>query len=220
MGSYDVVSARSYIAVHMNSRNTLQNEWHDKNEKLFTAYTNGSGFKAWWKCLTCAFEWQATICNRIGRGSNCPNCRKINSRGKNNPKWSGHEEISGRQWLYTKREAERRHLQFAISIEYAWELYIEQERKCIFTGRELVMSGKRNGKQTGSASLDRKDTSKGFVIGNVQWIHKELQHTKRNLSDKDFIRICEEVAMYQIKKKVESVMPPTFKTWTAEKKLR
>lgn len=92
---------------------------------------------------------------------------------------------------------------------------MEQDRKCVFTGKTLTMRGKRNGQYEGTASLDRIDSSKGYIEGNVQWIHKELQHMKRNLEDSEFIRICEEVAAHQKKKKQKSgELPPSFKEWS------
>lgn len=204
----------------------LPHEWHTKNEHPFTHYTKGSKYKAWWQCLTCGHEWQATVCNRIGRGSGCPKCWAVNKRGNKNCRWTGYGEISGRQWHCLKKEAtkerrncrrktERETLPFNITIEYIWNLFLEQNRRCALSGRLLIMRGKVNGKLIGNASLDRIDSSKGYVEGNVQWIDKKLQFTKRNLSDQEFIAICESVAMYQAKK----TLPPSFKEWT-DKKLK
>lgn len=188
---------------------TLEAEWHERNEKGFSDYGRTSHFKAWWRCSTCQHEWQSTKSNRTSRGSGCPECRKRQARGSNNPKWTGYGEISGRQWLYMKREAS----QFEITIEYAWELFMIQERKCVFTGVELTMWGKKNGQQTGTASLDRIDSSQGYVEGNVQWVDKRIQHVKRNWSDEDFIALCKEVTLYQTKKILNGKNIPSFEEW-------
>ena len=190
--------------------NTLELEWHPKNEKPFSAYTDGSNFKAWWLCSTCQHEWQATINNRAGsRKSKCPNCRKTNARGNKNPRWSGHGEISGAQWCKLKNEST---LQFEITIEYAWNLFLEQNRKCALSGEPLTMWGKINGKYQGTASLDRIDSSKGYVEGNVQWVDKKIQQMKRNMLDGDFIDVCEKVARYQKKKGIKLPIP-SFKEY-------
>lgn len=191
---------------------TLEAEWHPKNEKPFSAYTRGSHFRALWKCSICEHEWNSTVANRVCKESKCPECRKVKARGNNNPRWNGYGEISGRHWYCIQKEA--LDILFEISIESAWELFLIQDRKCALTGNVLTMHGKVNGKLIGTAALDRKDSSLGYVEGNVQWVHKELQHTKRNLADTEFIRICQEVAAYQTKKNLSALAIPSFEEWS------
>lgn len=204
-------------------------EWHPKNEKSLTEYTKGSHFRAWWKCKTCSHEWQTAINNRMrGNKSGCPKCVRANLRGNKNPKWTGFGEISGHQWLCIKMEstAERRSRQckshaglpFEITIEYAWNLFLKQERKCVLSGEPLTMWGKINGKQSGNASLDRIDSSKGYIEENVQWIDKRIQLVKRNWSDENFITLCQKVASYQTKKELEQRGIPSFKEWVTTAK--
>ena len=47
-----------------------------------------------------------------------------------------------------------------------------------------------------TASLDRIDSSKGYIKGNVQWVHKEFNKMKLDLLDKEFIDICKLVHKY------------------------
>jgi len=210
---------------HPNSH--LQKDWHEKNEKNLTDYGKTSHYRAYWKCSVCAHEWQTAIANRA-YGSNCPNCHKLKMRGNKNPLWSGHGEISGRMWHNIKLEStearrSRRYkshkaLPFEITIEYAWELFLKQDRRCSISGELLTMWGKINGKYTGTASLDRIDSSKGYIEGNVQWVDKKLQHIKRNMKDEDFIAICKKIAAYQTEKSLSSYMPPSFKQWKTKVK--
>jgi Probable Zinc-ribbon domain len=213
--SYDVATIRSYIVV-MKTLNDIKHEWHKQNKKPINKYTYGSGFKAMWKCSVCGHEWTASICNRTLRESKCPECRKQNSRGNKNHQWNGYGEISGRHWHCIYTESHRRRnipLEFTITIEYVWKLFLDQNRRCAFTGKELTMWGEKNGKSVGTASLDRIDSTKGYIDGNVQWIHKELQHMKRNLTDTEFIRICQEVASFQSKQKLSAFAIPSFEEW-------
>jgi hypothetical protein len=180
----------------------LIQEWHSKNEKSITEHSKR--FKAWWKCGVCGHEWQATIYNRMDRGSNCPNCWKISKRGSKNSRWTGYGEISGRQWLTIKREALRKKLSLDVTIQQAWEVFLSQDQRCIFTGKELAVV---------DAALDRKDTSKGYILSNLQWIDKKLQHVKTRFTDAEFIAICQKVAAYQ----VEKLGIPSFKQWATKK---
>jgi hypothetical protein len=49
-------------------------------------------------------------------------------------------------------------------------------------------------------SLDRIDSSLGYIEGNVQWIYKEIQFMKRVLSQEDFIGWCEKIALHRQEK--------------------
>jgi peroxiredoxin family protein len=42
----------------------------------------------------------------------------------------------------------------------------------------------------GTASLDRKDSSKGYTKDNIQWIHKDLQKMKMDMPEDKFINWC------------------------------
>jgi len=207
-----------------NTHEKLLAEWHPtKNERPLSDYAKSSHHKAWWQCSVCAHEWQATLCNRTQNDSKCPNCKKLRFRGNTNPKWTGYGEISGRQWHCIQSEAteQRRNrrykvprppLDFTITIEYIWNLFLKQNRRCALSGKPLTMWGKIDGKLAGNASLDRIDSSKGYVEGNVQWIDKKLQSVKTKLSDAEFIQICQDVTAYQI----EKLGIPSFKKWSAK----
>jgi hypothetical protein len=67
-----------------------------------------------------------------------------------------------------------------ITLEYIWDLLLEQNRKCALTGLPLTFAKDYN-KSTldQTASLDRIDSSVGYIIGNVQWVHKEINKIKR-----------------------------------------
>jgi len=45
-----------------------------------------------------------------------------------------------------------------------------------------------------TASLDRIDSSKGYVKGNLQWVHKDINMMKNHYNQKYFIEICKKVA--------------------------
>ena len=198
----------------------LVQEWSTKNEKPLHEYGLMSNFRGWWICLKCNHEWQTGIANRTrAKGSGCPNCRKTNQQGYKNRVWTGYGEIGGRQWHIIKYEASStrrnrhykkdRSVPFTITIEYIWDLFLKQDRKCALSGEPLTMWHKVDGKVVGNSSLDRIDSSQGYVIGNVQWIDKKLQHIKRNLPDTEFIAICQKVSAYQL----EKLGIPSFKKW-------
>lgn len=121
--------------------------------------------------------------------SECPFHRQdSNNNGKKNVKFKGYEEISGVKWNQIKHGARTRNLEFNITLEYIWELFLKQERKCALTGVDIFF-GRTNTKET-TASLDRIDSSKGYVKGNVHWVHKTVNIIKMDLKLEEFINWC------------------------------
>ena len=78
---------------------------------------------------------------------------------------------------------------FDITIEYAWDLYLNQNKECALSGLPIKFSFTRN-KNDETASLDRIDSKLGYVEGNVQWVHKHVNMMKNVYSQKYFISIC------------------------------
>ena len=52
------------------------------------------------------------------------------------------------------------------------------------------MPGYLLNKRIGNASLDRIDSSKGYVKDNIQWVHKDVQIMKNKFSEDYFKQIC------------------------------
>lgn len=78
-------------------------DWnYDKNLRLPSDYTKGSGDKVWWKCHTCGFEWQTQIVNRTrGYKGGCPACsNRLLVRGRNDLATTNPELI--KEWHPTK----------------------------------------------------------------------------------------------------------------------
>lgn len=102
-------------------------------------------------------------------------------------------EISGTQWSSIKRCAAEKGREFKISQEYAWNLFIKQNRKCALSGVEITMpiNNKEFSDRIHTASLDRIDSSKGYVEGNVQWVHKKINQIKMDLPQEEFVKLCE-----------------------------
>jgi hypothetical protein len=110
--------------------------------------------------------------------------------------WSGCGGLSGAKWAvirnrYKYRKSRSFH-DFDITVEYAWALYEKQGGKCALTGLPIELGHKQTDPST--ASLDRINSKIGYVEGNVQWIHKDINKMK-NIFDQDyFIEMCKRVA--------------------------
>lgn len=130
------------------------------------------------------------------RQGNTTSCGCDIPAGSSHHQWTGVGEISGNFWGSICRGANgtkgRKPIELSITIEEAWALFLKQDRKCALSGIELFF-GKRNIDNT-TASLDRIDSSKGYTIDNVQWVHKDVNYMKRIYSNEYFINFCKLIA--------------------------
>jgi hypothetical protein len=120
-------------------------------------------------------------------------------RGSDNKLFTGVGEISGAWfWSVVCRSAFGRKSKSGIKkkididIQYIWDLFLKQDRKCALSGVDLSFP-KTNSKQDikeSTASLDRIDSSLGYVKGNVQWVHKKINIMKNTMTDEYFIEMC------------------------------
>jgi len=78
-------------------------------------------------------------------------------------------------------------LKFDLDIVWAWNLYKKQNKKCALTGLPIGF-GKHNEETT--ASLDRINSFNGYVNGNVQWVHKDVNVMKNIFPVKYFVSMC------------------------------
>jgi len=71
------------------------------------------------------------------------------------------------------------------------ELYEQQSGLCALTGWPIEWSKKG---LTATVSIDRIDSSEGYVKGNVQLLHKDVNMAKQQYSQEYFIAMCQAIA--------------------------
>lgn len=99
-------------------------------------------------------------------------------------------------WQRIKAHAAKRKIPFAISFEETVSLLKSQGFRCALTGLPIDMALSRRAFARGeaTASLDRLDSSLGYIPGNVWWVHKDVNRMKWVLSVDRFVDICKRVA--------------------------
>lgn len=121
--------------------------------------------------------------------NNCQKCKGLQYKGiKSERCRKGYEELSGTYWTALKVGAKARNHEFTITIEEAWELFIKQDRKCNLSNIPIKLGYYIDGEQTGS--VDRIDNSKGYIKGNIQWVHKDVNKMKHAFTQEYFINVC------------------------------
>jgi DNA-binding CsgD family transcriptional regulator len=110
----------------------------------------------------------------------------------------GYSKISNAQFGRIKASADVRELSFELDRDFLFELYMEQGEKCKLSGVDISLPSCYSDFVSGNftASLDRIDSSVGYIETNVQWVHKSINIMKQAMDDRDFIRWCKIVSSF------------------------
>ena len=161
-----------------------------KKEHFFN--NKKDGFVHFWKCL-CECGNKALVPKGHLTSSHTISCGCMRKRKMNkNPSFRGCGSISRNFFTKLRHGAERRNHSFELTIEHLWDLFLKQDKKCALSGIELTFQS-QNSARDGTASLDRIDSSKGYVEGNVQWVHKEINLMKQGYEQQHFIEMCNKI---------------------------
>ena len=150
-------------------------------------YIKSKQRSSWWLCICDCGNKKVVRSTELLRGDtkSCGCQRKY----EKSPNYKGTGKLSHSKFSHIKYNALRRNLEFTISIEYAWELFLKQDAKCFYTNKDIELKTRNSGPM--SASLDRIDSSIGYVEGNVVWVHKDVNIMKNQLSHEYFLSLCE-----------------------------
>lgn len=118
----------------------------------------------------------------VGTSTKCELCGNSMKLDRN-PAWKGHGEISGKYIGRVERRANSLGLDHNISPAFLKKLLENQMYKCALSGLDIHVTD-------GTASLDRIDSKQGYIEGNVQWVHKDINRMKNVYNQDYFISLC------------------------------
>lgn len=149
-----------------------------------------------WECRCDCGKIKKVVAKSLRNGmtKSC-GCEAHPSKSKN-VNWKGYGEISLDFYTTLRRNAQSRFLSFEVSIEYLWELFLKQDRRCALSGRLLQFGRINKDRANTTVSIDRINSSKGYVEGNVQWVHKKINIMKNVYSQEEFLNLCKEVVKH------------------------
>ncbi len=142
---------------------------------------------SWWLCKCECGNDKIVRSTELLRGDT-KSCG-CNNRYENSCHYKGVGKLAQSKFSHIKYGALKRNLEFTISIEYAWRLFVEQNGKCFYTNKDIELRTRNSGDMT--ASLDRIDSSLGYIQGNVVWVHKDINIMKNKFSHTYFLGLCE-----------------------------
>lgn len=183
-------------------RGSLKNQKFGRLLVLEDAGNTDAGHSKWNCRCDCGKEVVRTATSLKRSSNSSCGCYKTPS-GKDSKHWNGCGEISG-AWFHSVvyRAASGRKSRSSIAKkididpEYIWGLFLKQNRLCALSGIELSFpkTGRNEDYKMSTASLDRIDSSMGYVKGNVQWVHKTINIMKNVYSQDVFIEMCKKVS--------------------------
>lgn len=131
-----------------------------------------------------------------GRTTSCKSCASKRT-AKNYPpprNFQGIGGLSKTHYSHIKTGAEKRNLVFDVTLDFLWQLYEDQGGYCALTGLPIILVPSIKNHNANwdliTASLDRINSSLGYVVGNVWWVHKEVNRLKNNYSMSDLLYWC------------------------------
>ena len=191
------------------------------NYRIISDSIATDGKKTYWlvKCQCGNEQFIRQDILESGQASRCRKCSNKDKFIKNvelgkmhsvnySPKHYGVGDLPKNIYNHYMMGAKRRNIEFNVSIEYLWNLFVSQQGLCALSGQKIYLrpenktstitkvdsKGHRNlDFSKFNASLDRKDSSLGYIEGNVQWVERKVNIIKRELKQDEFIKLCQDI---------------------------
>jgi len=107
---------------------------------------------------------------------------------------TGYGDITGSFWCDLTSSAKNRNIKLEIDIIFLDTLLKEQKYKCKISGLPIKIAPRRKKHET-TASVDRIDSSKGYIKDNVQFVHKHVNIMKNCHTTEYFLSLCKEIVI-------------------------
>ena len=166
------------------------------------------------KCDHCGKEFEKPISEytrniKLGRSNYCSRSCAGKSCNKNfilkgNPEalknYSDNRRDQYTPFRYYFRNCKRRFKEFNLTLEYLKQLWELQKGICPYTGIQLKLAEYTKGHHDPiyTASLDRIDPSKGYIIGNVQFVSTSINYMKHEMSHEDTLKLCSLISKHVV----------------------
>ena len=149
-----------------------------------------------WKCqCECGNEANVPLNNLMNEFST--QCSKCGAKQSGKKRRKGHKEISGDYWSRIRHRAKNKNILFNIRIEEAWNLFIEQNKRCALSNEEIEFSGYPYNRNKTTAILSLIDPYYGYEPDNIQWIHKNIQKMKGKYTNEELFDLITKISSFQ-----------------------
>ena len=123
--------------------------------------------------------------SHFGTIKTCRDCFYA-KKGKEHPSYRGTKYVPMTYFSQIKVNAKKRNLKFNLNLNFLDKLLKKQDFRCYLSNKLISVHDK-------TASLDRIDSSLGYIKKNVAWVHKDIQRMKSDFDINYFIQVCTDV---------------------------
>lgn len=110
---------------------------------------------------------------------------------------TGYKSVNGSYWYHIKQNAVKRGIPFEITAQQAYELWKKQENKCAVSGLPImIVDSYRDDGTKQTASIDRIDSLKGYIVDNIHWVDKRINVMKNRWSMDEFLYLCKTIVEF------------------------
>ncbi len=152
-----------------------------------------------WDCLCECGNTKQVLSNVLHNhhttSCGCWRKNRFKLTGDKSNRFEGIGQLSGYRVSRIKYRAKKAGFEYALTKEFLWNLWLEQGGLCKLSGLPITLTTGSSSQQ-GSASLDRIDSSKGYVESNVQWVHKHINFMKSDHTSSYFVYLCDMIAQH------------------------
>jgi len=120
-------------------------------------------------------------------------CKSCSNKKTDNCHRGWHRGIRVSWFNKFKTGAETRGIEWNLSMDYVADLMEQQRNECALTGWSIEFPESGH-PQKAPASIDRIDSSQGYLEGNVQLVTKHVNMMKQQYTQEQFIEVCKAVA--------------------------
>lgn len=169
---------------------TAETPWHESRREIEgLEKRNGR----WWKrCPSCneeqSYARRTYARASLEQGKDCKSCA---NRKTDNSHRGLYNEIRVSWFERFKLSAELRGLEWSLTIEDVYSLWVRQSRACAMTGLPI---GWADVGANHTASIDRINNEKGYMPDNIQLVHKDVNMMRGAFSKEHFVEVCKLVS--------------------------
>lgn len=106
------------------------------------------------------------------------------------PNFTGCGEVSGLYVGSVKNSAKHRGLPFVLTACDIRDLWLAQDKRCVYSGRLISFRDK-------TASVDRIDSTRGYVLDNIQIVHVDVNKMKMSRTHEEFLELIRLINSHQ-----------------------
>jgi len=137
-----------------------------------------------------------------GRGyvTQCKKCRNLYSSQENVKQRKKETEPIQRKkhrinliYWASVTNARRRKLEHNIDINYIKQIFIDQKGLCFYTNKPMLIDIREEKDNNNSVSIDRVDSSKGYIRGNIVLCRWIVNRMKNDIDHSTFLELVADI---------------------------